>query len=493
MKTSDDLHQLIRSMSMSEKRHFKIHSARHTIGQGNNYALLFDAIAKQEIYDESALKKQFHGETFIRHLPSGKNYLYHHVIDSLNIFHRDKTFFSRYAQLITTIEILFNRGLFSQCKKVIRKAKTEAYRVERFSMLLLILRWETLLYIKDEDDRNLNKSIAEELRLLEVIRVQSTLMQIAFNIQIRVDKGNVPATYFRSMEKLLKQSLPSTPQWDSFWAKYYYHSAMGLLYSIRDMHEERYQCYKDIQELMTGAPQFIRDLPGVYHLNINNLVNVMFLLGKYGEAELLIARQRLFPEVYAIKRPALSRIVFLQTYESELYLYYKTGRYADGAATAKKIEHEVRKIELSFSPLLFDLFFMLAITELMEKNYKAATRWLNRLLNAEREASFRKELQVNARLLYLVVLFESHDVLFDNRLAAAKRFIGQEKQYKTQLHILEVIRLLAEDLSDPKNKAGLKKHVAVLQKKNKISVEESLNKQFDFREWIGKKIAALTG
>ncbi|HWY33399.1 MAG TPA: hypothetical protein VNX68_02055, partial [Nitrosopumilaceae archaeon] len=174
---------------MSEKRHFKIHSSRHTIGDTNNYSRLFDAIESQQEYDEDAIRRVFEGEVFIRHLPSEKHYLYNHILESLNSFHKEKTFLSRYCNILISIELLYNRGLFDQCLKLIKKAKEEAYSLEKFSVLLIVLRRETIIYIKDEDAEKLSGNIDEELRVMEALKVQSMLMKIAFNIQIQIDKG----------------------------------------------------------------------------------------------------------------------------------------------------------------------------------------------------------------------------------------------------------------------------------------------------------------
>jgi hypothetical protein len=488
MNPSEDLHQLIRSMNMSEKRHFKIHSSRHVIGDGNNYRHLFDAIARQENYDEREIKNSFHGKTFIKHLPSEKHYLYHHILESLNSFGKEKTFLARHANLLISIEILFNRGLFAQCKKLIAKAKKEAYSLEKLSVLLVIVRFETLIYIKDEDDVNLNANINEELRILEMMRTQYALMQVAFNIQIQIDKGKITPAFVRSHKIALKKNLPKRKETDSFWAEYYFHSGIALLSAHENKQLLRYSSYKEIKKIMDNAPQFIVDLPGIYHLNLNNLVNEMFLLKKFDEAEILIKQQREFIPSYGIKRPTISKMVFLNTYESELFLYYKTGRTSKAVAVIREIESDVKKVELSFSPVLFDLFYMMAVAELVAKNYKSATKWLNRILNAERENYFRKELQINSRLLFLIVLFETDDVLLDNRLNSAKRFIAQEPQFKTQQKILEVIKFLSEDSSRKKRKAALGKYVSEIRKEQKKLNVESLNKQFDFAEWIEGKL-----
>lgn len=490
MKPSEDLFQLIKSMNMSEKRHFKIHSSRHTIGEANNYERLFNAIEKQDSYDENEIKRQFEGEVFIRHLPSEKHYLYNHILESLNSFHKEKTFLSRYSNILISIELLYNRGLFDQCLKLIKKAKEEAYSLEKFSILLVILRRETIIYIKDEDAELLSNNIDEELRVMEALKIQSILMKIAFNIQIHIDKGKISNEFIKSQEKALEENLPPNKDVNSFWAEYYYYSAKALIYSVQNKPAPRYVCYREIKALFDDSPQFIKDLSAVYHLNYNNLVNVMLFLKRFEEAESLIEEQRRFMDTYGIKNPTLSKIVFINTCESELFLYYKSGQYQKAAATLAHIEPEVRKISPSFSPLLFDLLLFMAVTDLMVMNYKGASKWLNRILNAEREMKLRKELQINTRLLYLIVLYESDDRLFDSRLNSARRFLSKEPHFKLHANVLEAIRFLAEG-TNPKNKTALKKTLVTLKKEQHKLSEVSLNKYFDFVEWIEKKQAVI--
>jgi hypothetical protein len=474
---------------MSEKRYFKIYSTRHVIGQKNNYIRLFDAIDKQDTYDEREIKKYFEGETFIKHLPSEKNYLYHNVLDSLTFFYKDKTFLARYCNILIEIEILYNKGLFDQCKKLLLRSKKEAYSLEKFSILLLVLRWETLVYIKDEDEKNLYRNFDEELRILDIVRTQSAFMQLAFNIQIQIDKGNVSKELIRESEKRLEILYPKEKEKTSFWINYYYHSARGLLFSVKNDQQERFACYREIKKNMDEAPQFIKDLPLIYHTNYNNLVNGMFVLRKYDVAEGLIRKQRFFLQAHGIKNQVVQRINFLNTAENELYLHYKLGNIEEGERVVKKIEAEVKKIKPSFSPVLYDLLFFMAVADLLAENYSAAIKWLNRILNSGEDVYFRKELQLNTRLLYLIVLFESNDWLFENRLNATKRIIAQETAFRLQGNILEALRIIFEDNPNAKNKEALKKQIIEIKKKQVKSNEELMNKTFDFLEWIENKIA----
>ena len=215
---------------------------------------------------------------------------------------------------------------------------------------------------------------------------------------------------------------------------------------------------------------------------------MMFLLKKYAEAEVLIHQQRSFIKNYGIKRDSLSRIVFLNTSENELFLHYKMGEFEKGAALARSIETEVKKIDLNFSPLLYDLLFQMAITERNVKNYKASAKWLNKILNAERVTNFRAELKITSRLLYLIVLFESHDRLFENRWQATKRFLVQHPSFKTHRKILEAIKIVSDNTSIKKKQERSKELALTIKTELKNSVEESVSKQFDFAGWIENKM-----
>ena len=153
----------------------------------------------------------------------------------------------------------------------------------------------------------------------------------------------------------------------------------------------------------------------------------------------------------------------------------------------KRIEFEVKKIKPSFSPALYDLLFFMAVAEFVAKNYSAAIKWLNRILNAQHAIYFRKELQLNTRLLYLIVLFENNDWLFENRLNSTKRVLAQEKDFRLQGAILEGIRILSEDNPTKNNKEALRKVLMEIKKHQKLSNEELLNKTFDFVDWIETK------
>ena len=121
MKPGTELFDLIRSLTKSEKRFFKLHS---TLQSGTkNYMRLFEAIDRQKNYDEDELRRVFAGETFIRHLPSEKNHLYKLVLKALRAFHAEATVSGTLKIAIKNIEILYDKALYAEASRTLRRAK----------------------------------------------------------------------------------------------------------------------------------------------------------------------------------------------------------------------------------------------------------------------------------------------------------------------------------------------------------------------------------
>src|SRR5687768_10362646 len=115
MTPSSHLFELIKSLSPSEKRHFRLYAAKHVLGGKNNYMKLFDAIAAQKQYDEGKLKRALRKEKFVRHLPYEKNYLYEMISDSLLVFRLNTGTEARLKKQLLHVAALFEKGLYAHC------------------------------------------------------------------------------------------------------------------------------------------------------------------------------------------------------------------------------------------------------------------------------------------------------------------------------------------------------------------------------------------
>src|ERR1700758_1816031 len=143
MKKKSNAFNLIKSLTMSEKRYFKIFSERHTIGKQNKYVVLFDELDKSETEDDQVIKKNIRkqrGNTDF--LSADKNYLYNLILRSLNDFHDSKTFNLEIKEALQSIEILFHKGLYKECLSLINKTEKLAGECESFQLMIDLLMWK---------------------------------------------------------------------------------------------------------------------------------------------------------------------------------------------------------------------------------------------------------------------------------------------------------------------------------------------------------------
>ena len=145
MLASDELHKLIKSLTQAEKRFFKIYASRHVIGEGNNYVLLFDAIAHQKNYEEQLIKKKFRDQPFMNRFAAVKNYLHQLIIKSMRSFHSGSTIDIELKEMLIDIDFLYQKGLYQQCEKLHHKAERLALETDKKTRLLEILEWKAKL------------------------------------------------------------------------------------------------------------------------------------------------------------------------------------------------------------------------------------------------------------------------------------------------------------------------------------------------------------
>ena len=172
MKPSTELHDLIKSLTKSEKRFFKLHSALQS--GPKNYLRMFEAIDRQKTYDEEEIKRFFAKETFIKHLPSEKNHLYKLIMKALRAYHAEATVSGLLKIEIKNIELLYDKALYEEANKTLHRAKRIARENERFYYWFELLNWEKQLleeaYESGEFTKDLDALIEEERDVIEKLR-----------------------------------------------------------------------------------------------------------------------------------------------------------------------------------------------------------------------------------------------------------------------------------------------------------------------------------
>jgi hypothetical protein len=134
MAVNNDLFDLIKSLSKSEKRYFRMLSSLNSRGGSNKYMQLFDLIDAQDSYDEQQTRAAFAKKFSARHFSESKYYLYNAILRALHLYDAEG---SVDVQIVTALHqamILYQRNLFRQSEKILARAREQAIENERWHL-----------------------------------------------------------------------------------------------------------------------------------------------------------------------------------------------------------------------------------------------------------------------------------------------------------------------------------------------------------------------
>jgi len=154
----DRLFVLIKSLNQGEKVYFSKYSRVHHAKEKPDYLRLFEFIDTQEEYDEKAVIKHFKSDKFIKQLPRKKTQLKEKIMESLSIFHADRTVETSLRKQMILLPVLYEKAtqhkdLVKDYEKQVKDIKKTAEKHECFSVLIELFEWERLL-IKLQDEKS---------------------------------------------------------------------------------------------------------------------------------------------------------------------------------------------------------------------------------------------------------------------------------------------------------------------------------------------------
>jgi len=496
MKTSTALFELIKSMSKTEKGYFKKFTARSTAKEKkhkNNYIRLFEAIDRQKKYDEQLLLQLFAKEKFAKNFSWTKKYLYDQILSSLEAFHASKSEEVQVKQLIGQSQILYNRGLFKQCAKLLAKAKKKAITYECLLLLLEILTIERDLIVHLETKNvkgKLTQLLQERQHILQQLQNRESYLELNCRLYIHAKSSmsvHAPQT-IEELDKIIKHPLLQAEKNAlSFIACIYFFSCHSIYYNILGQAEKAYDYAKKLVHLWDKFPHFKQQSPERYIAAINNLLIRSRRLEKYEETINYLDSLRAIDSGGHVD---LEIKQFLAIYNNEMSLLVNQKKYEQAILLLPEMEQHLQLYENKLSKE-WRLAFYVTATDLHFRTakYEEALHWVNKILS-NANIGIRKDLYTSARLLKLVLHHElQHDFLVEHISRSTQRYMEKtEPLSKLEKSILHFIKDAAIKNSPPSTTdyAQLRRELAALATQK---TEQKLFSFFNYIGWLDRKLA----
>lgn len=495
MAKKDRVHQLIQSLSPSEKRYFKVYIKRNILKNSSNYLVLFNRLNAMEEYDGALLKRQLKGAVFVRQLSVTKHYLYGHILKSLELFYYQADVDKRLSSYKTQIGILHDRGLHEHAKKLTDKALRLATENELFMDVaeLTLLKSTDLtrsLELRDLEERlemlnwEIENALAQQqLRMrLEHLDNKALLLIKKYGM-VRDEEG---LELFRSLAEhpsMDKAKLNTFLQW------YFYHHIMSLYHFATEREAENYTHRKKLVQLFEAHPEKKESHTSKYITALNNLALVCNMQQRDQEYEQTLATlERLQPQkkadqVKVFTNALTMRLMTAFNKQDFAYIVFQTEFIKQKRAVFGD------RVDLS-NWVLF--YYLLAAAHLAEGHAKAASNLLHELLNIPRCEEIQ-DLYRFARVLLLLAHYKlGNQLLLESQTQSLYQYLKtKKKMYQGESLLMELIGGLSRSSSKAESIKALGHFLAQYGAVKTSQFEQRIDAYFPFYTWVEKELALL--
>lgn len=447
----DELFQLVKSLKQAEKRYFKVFASQQVKGEKNNYVKLFEALDRQEVYDEKRLIRQLPG------LPSAKltatrHYLQGLILKSLRNYYSELSVDSRLRDMLADAEILFSKSQYRACAKTLSRAEELAHKHGKYVAVIDVCRWQRRLVNVDLSPGPTvthEEVLAKEQRALELLKNINEYRELYLKCDKLRRETNALARNegeFAQFSELIRSTLlEDESRALTFESRSLFWSIKGICHlGVREP-GLAYESEKRFLALFEEEPHQLMNHFSNYIVALNNVAYTCYSRREYAEAASYIAKLRAVPEQYQgqVNEKARARI-FSFSGILELNMLIDTGNFSKGSELLDDLERGL-KVHDALLDHEHKLAFYYNISYLCFAvgSYKKAIHYLNTLINCSSE-DYRHELDAFARILLLITHYELGNTdLIHYLVKSTHRFLySRQRLYKYETVVLNRLRKL---------------------------------------------------
>lgn len=493
MIQSEDIFFLIRSMSPSEKRYFKVFASRHTIGDKNDYVKLFESIDRQKKYDERSLNVSSLSKTLKSNFPVAKAYLYKMILKSMRVYRLDTGIDNELEGMIEAADYLYQKSLYKQSNRMLQRAKKYAYLYERFGHILRALKLErnmvNQLAFSGDLSEKFEKIETEEKKVLELIVNTSEYENWSHRRFAYITKrGGVRSS--DDKKKLIK-ALGTNKMSDekkalTYSAKRFFYHGHSMYYRAIDNAQKSYEFQKKRLRLFELYPAMQKADENNYVSGLHNMMLSCITMNKRKEFREYLSKMR---NIDSANKWVKGR-VFESSYGLELEFYIGVKDLSKALKLVPAIEEGLSFYKGKLNKILeINLYLGLARLYLHKEQFSRSLHWLNLLLN-DPQAKESGSAYTHALILNIIVHYELENVeVLPYLLKSIYRYLLHANLlFNTERYILKFVAGVLKTNAKFDLKKGLKEL-----KTNMLSLKDPHEKgslvYFDVLYWIRKKTA----
>ncbi len=452
---NNGLFQLIKGLSSSEKRYFRLFVHKDGGHTDQKFLRLFDLIAQQTEYSEQAILDS-EPDFLASQMSNLKAHLYQKILQSLRAYERSSIRDIQTRELIDHAQILYNRSLYGQCVKVLQKAKKLAQKHHNLELLLEVFKWEKLVVSQTVGKGNTKRvdAIVEQVRdVNNRINNINSFSNISMKLNAwYLEKGFVRNRKdYNKVNGILKDGLPEFSEAAlSFYEKLHlYNLYVDYCFFIQDFEQGREYAQKWVN--LIEERQDLAHYLDHYLKGLNQLLIAEYKLMRYHD---FVSNHRRMKSIATHRGVDLDANIALKlqkyTYSHLFNKFFMVGDFDLGVALFARIKPALEEFiaQLDKHSRLV-MYYKIACLYFGNNDFSESIRWLNRIINTESQ-DLREDVHSFARIINLICHFElGHNDVIPYYLRSTYRYLSKSDHLQRfQKHILSFIKRLEGSMSN---------------------------------------------
>ncbi|WPO78005.1 hypothetical protein [Flavobacterium sp. KACC 22761] len=490
----DFLFVLIKSLSKSEKRQFKIFASRLETSSNTKFIELFNILDKSETYDEKLILKS--GSIKKVQLSNLKSYLYKQILVSIRLNIPSQNIRYQLREQIDFAVILYNKGLYKQSLKILDKTKQQALENDEKYMAYEIVEFEKLIesqYITRSIQGRADELVIQAKELNYRNTISSKLSNLSLQLYgIMLKTGYVKSdAEYKYIDDYFNRHIAKLDESKfGFREKYWFYNAnLWRSFLVQDFLASYKYAYKWVT-LFYDNPNMIYLNP-VFFLKGNHYFLESLYMLKYTsnfKRYLSLLEETIADDKFPVN-DNIASLSFLYIYNNKLNLHILEGTFAESEYLIPEI---LEKLKLHSEHLdehhemLF--FYKIASIYFGNEKYNECINYLDKIIN-NKNLTMREDLMCFARLLSLIAHYElGKDYYLENHLKSTYKFLLKMNDlHEVQKEIIKFLRNLNNFYPADIKKEFKKMHARFVELE-KNTYEKRAFLYLDIISWLESKI-----
>ncbi len=498
IEQKDALFTLVKSLSKSEKRQFKLYVGRLGGNVDANFMSLFNLLDKVTSYNDELILQKTNIKK--QQISNTKAHLYKQILVSLRFNPVHQNVRAQIREQFDFASILYNKGLYKQSLKILDKAKELAISNDENNLAYEIVEFEKVIesqYITrslsnraDELTKQAKELSLKNVRISKLSNLSLQLYSLLLKEGYAKDNADSDLVNQYFEKRLPKYNLSEL----GFKEKLFLYKAYLWHSLILQDFVSSYKYSQKWVDLFEDNPEMKKQNPVFYLKGVNYLLESLFLIRHKTKFNKVLKTLKTDIELEQISLNENTKtLAFIYYNQNKLNLHFIDGKFTEGLPFVSKllVEIEDYKTKIDAHHIMV-FYYKIACMYFGAGKNEETIYYLEKIIN-NKDLTMREDLLCFSRVLNLVAHYDAGiDFNIDKLIVSTYKFlIKMNDLHEVQRKMIAFLKNLSNIYPQDLRKEFIKLHSELIKFENH-PYEKRAFLYLDILSWLESKIQNTT-